>query len=98
MWQVEAKQRQQILATSWQLHSQVEQAYLDEHATKKDNAWLEKQRLLLADMALHLLQTAITPDDIQLDKLQNNLHAILTIADQFLPHAQLKAATEKLYK
>ena len=67
-------------------------------AVKNSPEWLEKQRLLLADMALHLLQTSVTPGDIDLEKLTNNLHAILTITDQFLPHAGLKQATESLYE
>ena len=48
-------------------------------------------------MALHLLQTAVKPGDLALDKLQNNLHAILTISDQFLPQAGLKQATNHIY-
>ena len=67
-------------------------------AVKNSPEWLEKQRLLLADMALHLLQTSVKPGDIDLEKLTNNLHAILTITDQFLPHAGLKQATESLYE
>ena len=31
-------------------------------------------------------------------KLRNNLHAILTISDQFLPHAELKDATTNIYR
>jgi len=92
------EERLNMLATSWELHSQVETSYLAHPATQKDEEWLEKQRLLLADMALHLLQTAINLEEIKLDKLRNNLHAILTITDQFLPNADLKAATEKLYE
>ena len=91
------EQQKHIIDTSWQLHDIVERAYLDHPATKGDDEWLEKQRLLLADMALHLLQTATNPDDIKLDKLTNNIHAILTIADQFLPHAELSKAKDKLY-
>jgi hypothetical protein len=30
---------------------------------------------------------------IELDRLRNNLHAILTLADAFLPDAELKKAT-----
>ena len=90
-------ERLRMIATSWELHSQVEASYFSIHAKKGDADWLEKQRMLLADMALHLLQTSIGPDEIKLDKLRNNLHAILTIADQFLPEAELKKATEKLY-
>lgn len=90
--------KQNIIGTSWQLHSIVETNYLNNLAKAGDNDWLEKQRLLLADMALHLLQTALKPDDLELDKLRNNLHAILTISEQFLPNAGLKQATEKLYQ
>ena len=90
--------RLSIINTSWELHSQVEASYLKNQAKQGDDAWLEKQRILLADMALHLLQTSVSPGEIELDKLRNNLHAILTITDQFLPGADLKKATEKLYE
>jgi len=83
------------------MHRVVEESYLHHPATSREenrsDDWLEKQRLLLADMAIHLLQTAIKPGNIELEKLRNNLHAILTISDQFLPLAELKKATEKIY-
>jgi len=91
-------ERKQLIKTSWDLHNKVETSYLNHPAAKGDKQWLEKQRLLLTDMAIHLLQTAMKPGDLELDKLKNNLHAILTIADQFLPHAELNKATEKLYE
>ena len=91
-------ERNKLIKTSWQLHSLVEDSYLNNSATKGDEEWLEKQRILLADMAIHLLQTAMKPGSIELDKLKNNLHSILTITDQFLPHSGLKEATDKLYK
>ncbi len=87
-----------ILDTSWELHSLVETSYMNNPANKDDKEWLEKQRLLLADMALHLLQTSVGPGEIKLDRLRDNIHAILTIADRFLPKADLKKATEKLYE
>jgi hypothetical protein len=90
-----------IIKTGWEIHRVVEERLLRHTATKGTGSvtadWLEKQRLLLADMAIHLLQTALKPGDIELDKLKNNLHAILTISDQFLPHAELKHATRKIY-
>jgi hypothetical protein len=90
-----------IIKAGWEIHRVVEESILVHPATKGSGSatedWLEKQRLLLADMAIHLLQTAIKPGGIELDKLKNNLHAILTISDQFLPHADLKHATGKLY-
>jgi hypothetical protein len=93
--------RKELIGTGWQIHGVVEDALLRHTATKEAGgasaAWLDKQRLLLADMAIHLLQTGLKPGDIELDKLRNSLHAILTISDQFLPQAQLKHAAEKLW-
>ena len=86
-----------ILKTSWGIHRTVEERLLSHPATRDSHDWHDKQRLLLADMAIHLLQTALEPGDIELDKLRNNLHAVLTISDQFLPHAGLKHATGKIY-
>ncbi len=88
----------EILNISKRLHSQVEASYLNDSARKGDDKWLEKQRILLADMALHLLQTAINPDEIKLDLLRNNIHSILTISDQFLPKAGFKATIKKLHE
>jgi hypothetical protein len=92
------QKRNELARMGWDIHGAVEDAYLSHPATREVPAeWREKQRLLLADMAIHLLQTSIKPGTIELDKLRNNLHAILTISDQFLPHAELRKATEKLY-
>jgi len=90
------EEKLKIVDASWELHSLIEYSYLNNPAKPGDDAWLEKQRTLLADMALHLLQTSINPGEIKLNKLRNNLHAILTISDQFLPESGLKKATEKL--
>jgi len=95
---MDGTQRDKVLRLGWEIHGMVEDAYLSHPATRDVPAeWMEKQRLLLADMAMHLLQTAIKPGTIEPEKLKNNLHAILTISDQFLPHAGLKKATERLY-
>jgi hypothetical protein len=90
-----------IIESGWQIHAVVEEAALRHRAVKGEGEpspeWRDRQRLLLADMAIHLLQTALKPGEIELDKLRNNLHAIMTISDGFLPHAGLKQATDKIY-
>ena len=91
------EEREQLIKTSWELHGQVEASYLSSTAKQGDSEWIERQRFLLADMPLHLLQTSVNPGKINLDKLRDNLPSILTISDQFLPTAELKRATEKLY-
>jgi hypothetical protein len=85
--------RADIVAAGWEIHRVVEESLFCPVGPDE----LARRRLLLADMAIHLLQTAIKPGDIELDKLRNNLHAILTIADTFLPQAGLKEATGKIY-
>jgi hypothetical protein len=91
-------ERKQLIEKSWNLHNIVESSYLSNTAKKDGDKWLEKQRILLADMAIHLFQTAIKPGELEIEKLTNNIHAILTITDQFIPNAELKNATEKLYQ
>lgn len=94
---MDIEKRKEIIKTSWEIHSDVEASYAAHPASNTDPEWLEKQRILLADMAIHLLQTALKPGEIELDKLQNNMYAILTISDQFLPKADFIKATEKIY-
>ncbi|AQS36657.1 hypothetical protein Sps_01491 [Shewanella psychrophila] len=97
--------RDELIAQSWKMHSLVEQAYLDNPAVQGDEAWLNKQRLLLADMALHLLQTSLSTGDVDgelakpldKEKLRNNLFSIMTISEQFIPDVGLKEAKEKIY-
>jgi hypothetical protein len=99
--QMDDPKRAEIIKAGWEIHRVVEEEVLRHNAgTAVKSAAadpLERRRLLLADMAIHLLQTAIKPGEIELDQLRNNLHAILTISDPFLPHAELKNATRKIY-
>ncbi|NOU49442.1 hypothetical protein HG263_02630 [Pseudoalteromonas sp. JBTF-M23] len=95
---MDKQQRQDILTLSWSIHDDVEQAVLKHPASESDADWPQKQRLLLADMALHLLQTALKPGDLQKDKLTNNLNAILCLSDSFIEDVDLKAMSDKLYQ
>jgi len=92
--------RAELVDMAWRIHHAVEESALRHPGTRHGASedWLEKQRLLLADMAIHLLQTALKPGTIELDKLRQNLHAILTISHRFLPDAGLKDATANLYE
>lgn len=88
------------IRSAWDIHQAVEESYLQHPAANREtgpDAWHERQRFLLADMAIHLLQTALQPGAIDLEKLKHNVHAVLTVSDAFLPQAGLKQATDKLY-
>lgn len=92
--------RAELLGMIGRIHHAVEDSALRPSAAGAiagaGDASMERQRMLLADMATHLLQTALKPGPIELDKLRNNLHAMLTISDRFLPGAGLKGATAGL--
>jgi hypothetical protein len=92
----ERDQRNSLVQQSWAIHDVVEQLYLQHPASKTDPEWAEKQRLLLADMAIHLLQTALKEGALDESRLAENLFSILTIADQFLPAQQLVDTAARL--
>jgi hypothetical protein len=89
--------RSEILSLARQAHDLTESAYQENPSTRGESGWGEKQRILLADMALHLLQTAIRDGELSEEGLKRNLFSILTISDQLVPGAELKAVAEKLY-
>ena len=95
---MDENKRKQLVRKGWDIHGALEESYHAHPAGRDDDAWLEKQRLLLADMAIHLLQTAIAPGEVELDQLRNNLNAILVVADRFLPDTGLRNAADRLYE
>lgn len=94
---MDEEQKKQILAMSHIAHVWTETSYQHNLATRGDPAWTEKQRLLLADMALHLLQTSLRDGPLVSETLRRNLFSILTISDQFLEGHDLKKFADTLY-
>lgn len=90
-------QKKEILAMARAAHDLTETSYQQNLAKRGDAAWADKQRLLLADMALHLLQTALKDGDLSEDDLKRNLFSILTISDQFIQGYDLKTVADALY-
>lgn len=88
--------RLEVAALARSAHDLTEAAYRDHPAKRGDAAWPDKQRILLADMALHLLQTSVQEGDLSTESLKRNLYAILTISEQFIPGAGLKATADQL--
>jgi hypothetical protein len=89
--------RNQILSMSRTAHDLTEVVYQQNQSNRGDAGWAEKQRILLADMALHLLQTALRDGDISEEGLKRNLFSILTISDQFIQGYDLKTVADELY-
>jgi hypothetical protein len=89
--------RNDILAMSRTAHSLTEASYQQNMAKRGEAGWSEKQRLLLADMALHLLQTSLKDGELSEEALKRNLFSILTISDQFIHDHGLKKFADALY-
>ena len=89
--------KKEILSMSRAAHDLAEAAYHKNFSKSGDTGWAEKQRILLADMALHLLQTALKEGELSEEYLKRNLFSILTISDQFILGHDLKAVADALY-
>ena len=89
--------RNEIVALGRKAHDLTESAYRQHASTRGEPGWTEKQRILLADMSLHLLQTALRDGELSADELKRNLFAILTVSDQFIPDCGLKASADQLH-
>ncbi|MBK8727013.1 MAG: hypothetical protein IPL96_13470, partial [Holophagaceae bacterium] len=74
-----------------------ESAYQNNPSKRGDAGWGDKQRILLADMALHLLQTSLRKGELSTADLKRNLYSILTISDELMPGHDLKAVADELY-
>jgi len=94
---MDEKVRNEILSLGRTAHDLTELSYQQNFAKREDAGWAGKQRILLADMALHLLQTALKDGELSQEGLKRNLFSILTISDQFIQGHDLKAFAEKLY-
>jgi hypothetical protein len=88
--------KHEIVMLGHKAHDLTEAAYRDHAATRGEPGWTDKQRILLADMALHLLQTALKDGELSASALKQNLYAIMTISDQFIPDSGLKVHAEQL--
>ncbi|NIA00448.1 hypothetical protein [Massilia sp. CCM 8734] len=89
--------KKEIAALGHTAHDLTESAYRSHPSTRGEAGWADKQRILLADMALHLLQTALRDGALPADELRRNLYAILTVSDQFIPDDGMKAIVDRLY-
>lgn len=93
--------RKDIIGLGRKAHALTESAYREHRSSRGEAGWTEKQRILLADMALHLLHTALSDGELpagelSADELKRNLYAILTVSDQFIPGHGLKASANQL--
>ncbi|NDK55938.1 hypothetical protein [Pontibacter fetidus] len=91
-----SENRNKVLELVDAAHAKVESFYPETAIHKGTPEWLEKRRLLLADLALHLTQDALKGETINEAKLRNHLFAILKISAEFFPQGKFEQATALL--
>ncbi|QMU30118.1 hypothetical protein [Adhaeribacter radiodurans] len=93
---METADRKEILTLVNQAHSLVEKLYLQDPTAKGSAEWLNKRRLLLADLSLHLVQASVSGEKMRPELLKRYLYSVLTIAQDFLPEIDLSHTAEQL--
>jgi hypothetical protein len=88
-------EREQTLKNIAEAHSLIEKHYRLDPAVPGSDVWLNKRRLLLADLALHLTDACVK-EEMDNDKIKRYLHSILIIASDFAPEADLKETAQEL--
>jgi hypothetical protein len=89
--------REEILSLGRTAHGLTELSYQQDTSVRGEPGWAGKQRILLADMALHLLQSSLKSGELSEEDLKRNLFSILTISDQLIPDHDLKVVADELY-
>lgn len=88
--------KKEVLGLAIQAHNLVEESYQELRRIKGEEGRQEQKRFLLADLACHLLQDALSGEEVHTASLQRHLYAILTISDSFLPGQGLKDKAQSL--
>jgi hypothetical protein len=87
--------REKTLKLVTEAHAIVEKAYLSNPPVKEDPEYLNKRKLLLADLSLHIVQACVK-EELDIAKIKRYLFSILTISNDFAPEAGLLSKAESL--
>lgn len=88
--------KKKILHLINEAHHIIEDSHQELRLLKGEQAFIKQRQFLLADMACHLVQDAMSIDIMDNESLKNRLYAILTICDDFLPGKDLKLKAEEI--
>ncbi|QHL87040.1 hypothetical protein GU926_06155 [Nibribacter ruber] len=88
--------RQKLLAFIDTAHTAVEVSYPTAPVYIGTPEYLEKRRLLLADLSLHLAQDALHGESLQPEKARQRLFAITRLYAELYPEHGFSAAAQAL--
>ncbi|QRN97298.1 hypothetical protein JRI60_51590 [Archangium violaceum] len=91
--QLKQEHRESILRALKETHERVHEAYPDRASPRLSQGWVDRRRLLLVDLALHLCEEAVKGETVGTRELAERVHSVLFVAKDLAPgHAIEKAA------
>ncbi|KFA91802.1 hypothetical protein [Archangium violaceum] len=85
--------RESILGALKQVHERVHEAQPEGASPMLSQGWVDRRRLLLVDLALHLCEEAVKGETVGTRELAEKVHSVLYVAKDLAPgHALEKAA------
>ncbi len=89
--------RESILGALKEVHERVHAAAPEGASPKLSQGWVDRRRLLLVDLALHLCEEAVKGETVGTRELAEKVHSVLFVAKDLAPgHAIEKAAEQVL--
>jgi hypothetical protein len=89
--------RESILRALKEVHERVHDAYPEQASPKPSQGWVDRRRLLLVDLALHLCEEVVKGETLGARELAEKVHSVLFVAKDLAPgHAIEKAAEQVL--
>jgi hypothetical protein len=91
-----AAHRQALLHALEEAHARVDAAYPEGASPQLSQGWVDRRRLLLVDLALHLAEEAVRGETLETRALVEKLYQVLEIARVLAPGHHVDAAAERL--
>jgi len=89
--------REAILRALKEVHERVHVAYPEQASPRLSQGWVDRRRLLLVDLALHLCEEVVKGETLGARELAEKVHSVLFVAKDLAPgHALEKAAEQVL--
>jgi len=86
--------REAIVRALKEVHERVHEAYPEEASPKLSQGWVDRRRLLLVDLALHLCEEAVKGETVGARELAERLHSVLFVAKDLAPGHGLEKSAE----
>jgi hypothetical protein len=91
---LKVEDREAILRALGEVHARVHDAYPEQASPVLSQGWVDRRRLLLVDLALHLCEEAVRGESLGTRELAEKLHSVLHVAKDLAPGHGIDRAAE----